>query len=257
MPVNAICLDTWAEPPSTLDLPPDAVHVWRVLLDVPESVVGIFFRFLSDDERKRAFRFHFDRDRRRFSVARGALRQILGAYLALEPSAIRFGYSDHGKPFLAGPDTGLDLRFNVSHSDDVALVAVTQGREVGIDVEKLRPEFAGLEIAERFFSPAEVDALRSLPLELQSRGFFNCWTRKEAFVKATGKGLSFPLRAFDVTLVPGEAPKLLRVEGDDPSRWTVLEVVPEPGFAGALVVEGDPVVPQGWQWKPELLPARR
>ncbi len=253
MSTAVTCLDSWVDPPPVLDLSAGEVHVWRVALDVPEGVVALHFKFLSEDERRRAFRFHFDRDRRRFTVARGALRQILARYLELEPAAVQFGYSEHGKPFLEQPPADLDVRFNVSHSDDVALVAVTLSREVGIDLEKVRPEFAGLEIAERFFSPTEVETLRSLPLKLKSRGFFNCWTRKEAFVKATGKGLSFPLRAFDVTLAPGDPPRLLRVDGDDPVRWTVFEVLPGQGFVGALVVEGKPRGLRGWRWLPPRL----
>ena len=243
-------LDTWAAPPHNLNIQKGETHVWRVALDQPDARVATLFALLSEDERRRAFRFHFDRDRRRFTVARGALRSILGSYLATPPERLRFGYSEHGKPFLRQPQPLLlDLRFNVSHSDELALVAVTVATEVGVDVEKIRPDFAGLEIAERFFSPAEVRALRSLPIHLRSRAFFNCWTRKEAFVKATGRGLSFPLKAFDVTLAPGESPRLLRVENDDPARWSIFEVSPAPDFVGALVVESRDVLLMGWHWQ--------
>ncbi len=242
-------LDTWAAPPHNLNIQTGETHVWRIALDQPDAKVATLFALLSEDERRRVFRFHFDRDRRRFTVARGALRCILSNYLGAQPERLRFGYSEHGKPFLDTPLPGLDIRFNVSHSDELALVAVTVAAEVGVDVEKIRPDFAGLEIAERFFSPAEVKALRSLPIHLRSGAFFNCWTRKEAFVKATGRGLSFPLKAFDVTLAPGESPRLLRVENDDPARWSIFEVSPAPDFVGALVVESRDVLLMGWHWQ--------
>jgi len=213
----------------------DEVHVWSADLDrLPEAVLG---EPLSADERERGRRFHFERDRRRFVTARGLLRRLLGRYLGLDPSRLRFGYGPRGKPFLAGED---ELRFNVSHSGGLALLAFAWDRELGVDVEEEREVEEAKDIARRYFSPWEERELRLLT-EVERRGaFFRCWTRKEAFIKVTGDGLSRPLDAFDVTLAPGEPARLLRVEGEPEAagRFWLEDVSPAPGFAGALAVEG-------------------
>jgi len=158
---------------------------------------------LVPDERQRAERFRFERDRRRFIVAHGVLRDILGRYLKCSPAQVSFSYNQYGKPALAQESEAIGLRFNMSHSHEVALYALTRAREVGVDVELLREDFASLEIAERFFSRSEVALLNSLAPELRTDGFFNCWTRKEAYIKALGEGLSHPLDRFAVSLAPG------------------------------------------------------
>jgi 4'-phosphopantetheinyl transferase len=199
--------------------------------------VHAFFKILADDEKRRAERFHFAEDRERFTVARGALRVLLTRYVNAEPTAIRFTYNSYGKPALVSDQP---VRFNVSHSGGVALYAVAKNREVGVDVERVRPEFAGEAIAERFFSPREVEALRGLPRSQIVEGFFNCWTRKEAYIKARGKGLSIPLDKFDVSLAPGET-AVLYADRDCPAetgRWQMWNLCPGPGFAGAAAVEG-------------------
>ena len=160
---------------------------------------------LSADEHARAERFYFQKDRERFMVARGLLRTVLGRYLNQEPSQLRFCYSPYGKPALATGSGRNTLRFNVSHSHGLALYAITCGRELGVDVELIRPELPDEEIAERFFSFQEVSGLRALPPNMRLEAFFNCWTLKEAYIKARGEGLSLPLDQFDVALVPGEA----------------------------------------------------
>jgi 4'-phosphopantetheinyl transferase len=216
-------------------LGPDEVHVWSVDLDrLPEAVLG---EPLSADERERGRRFRFERDRRRFVTARGLLRRLLGRYLGLEPSRLRFGYGPRGKPFLAGED---ELRFNVSHSGGLALLAFAWDRELGVDVEEERPVEEAEAIARRYFSSWEERELRLLTEVERQAAFFRCWTRKEAFIKATGDGLSRSLDAFDVTLAPGEPARLLRVEGEPEAafRFWLEDVSPAPGFAGALAVEG-------------------
>jgi 4'-phosphopantetheinyl transferase len=216
-------------------LGPDEVHVWSADLD---RLPGALLREpLSTDERERGRRFHFERDRRRFVTARGLLRRLLGHYLGLDPSRLRFGYGPRGKPFLAGED---ELRFNVSHSGGLALLAFARGREVGVDVERERPVPEAEDIARRYFSAWEERELRLLTEGERRAAFFRCWTRKEAFIKATGDGLSRPLDAFDVTLAPGEPARLVRVEGEPEAafRFWLEDVSPAPGFAGALAVEG-------------------
>ena len=238
----------WQLPNADLSLPRSEVHVWRALLDQPQSLTA-FLASLAHDEQERAARFLFQKDRQRFIAARGLLRAILSRYLNLRPDDLSFGYSAHGKPFLASAPGG-DLRFNVSHSHGLALFAFARERDLGIDVEQMRPEVAGQRIAERFFSAAEVAALRELPAEQQREAFFNCWTRKEAYIKARGEGLSLSLDQFDVSLAPGQPPALLRtaMAADEASRWSMIELAPTAVYKAALVVEGQDWQLRCWQW---------
>jgi 4'-phosphopantetheinyl transferase len=183
-------------------------------------------------------------------TARGLLRQLLGNYLGLPPRNVGFAVNPFGKPSLAGEGAASGIRFNVSHSDGLALLGFTRGREIGIDLEKVRS--IREQIAERFFAPAETAFLRSLPVGEQTGAFFQCWTRKEAYIKARGDGLSRALDSFEVAFGPGVAPAILRAadEADAASRWTVVDLQPAEGFAGALVVEGRPVTLKRWRWKP-------
>lgn len=210
-------------------MPPE-ITVWITSLDRTESQKHL--PLLSSDERQRAARFHFDIHRNRFIAARGTLRILLGNALKCNPSAVEFQYGKNGKPFLAEQS----VRFNVSHSHGIAAFALSRGIELGIDVERIdsRPLQEG--VAERFFSPNEVKTLRSLPEELQPLGFFNCWTRKESYIKATGEGISIGLDQFDVSLIPGEPAQLLSVRRDreEAQRWIMFDLDTPSGFAGAL-----------------------
>ena len=230
----------WRPAPETLILSNDEVHVWRAPLDVPELHVRSLWYLLTGDECQRAERYVFEKDQRHFVVARGLLRVLLGRYLGQDPQHLRFTYGPHGKPALATDMGGDTLRFNVSHSYGLALYAMTRGREIGVDVERIRPEVAQETIAEHFFSPREVTILRALPMLLQAPAFFACWTRKEAYIKARGKGLSVPLNSFSVSLIPGKPAELLDVQSDpeESSRWSFLELVPDSHYVGALAVEG-------------------
>jgi 4'-phosphopantetheinyl transferase len=248
--------DVWPEPRGALTLSHGEVHVWRASLDQPPGVAARLRLTLSEDERGRAARFHFERDRVRFVIARAALRAVLSRYLDVPPGNLRFSYGAHGKPslspeFAAGPAGGR-LEFNVSHSHTLALVAVARGRALGVDIERLRADADERRIAERFFSAQEVATLCALPDAQQPRAFFDCWTRKEAYIKARGEGLSFPLEEFDVSLQPDAPAALLRVRGDvrEAGRWSLRAMDVEPGYAAALAVEGS-----GWrlrtlQWEP-------
>ncbi len=223
-------------------LSPGHVDVWATRLDRPPPERERLARLLAGDEAARAARFAFERDRWRFTVARGVLREVLGAYLGREPRDIAFVYGEHGKPALAPPLDASGLEFNVSHSAEVALYAFALHRPVGVDVERMR-DLDDLEaLAERHFSPAERRALMALPEEDRRVGFYACWTRKEAFVKALGAGLSHPLDAFTVSLAPGEPPRLLDVRGGPAARWTIAAFDGEPDYAGAIAVEGGAVM---------------
>ncbi|MBI3779500.1 MAG: 4'-phosphopantetheinyl transferase superfamily protein [candidate division NC10 bacterium] len=251
----ASCHVSWDAPPEVLALGSDEVHVWRAGLNQKASLVQGLLMILSADEKVRAERFSFQRDREHFIVARGMLRAILGRYLQREPTNIRFCYSPKGKPVLAQGLGGDALRFNLSHSHGLALCAVTNGREIGIDLEQVRPDLKVEEIARRFFSSDEVATLRTLPPQMQSEAFFACWTRKEAYIKAKGEGLSFPLHEFDVSLAPGEPAALLTTrEGpQESSRWTLQELMPGPGYAAALAVEGNGWRLARWEWSAERI----
>lgn len=229
---------TWPEPPPSVSTQTGEVHVWRVDLEQPEELVQTFRSTLEENERSRADRFHFEKDRRAFTVSRGFLRRVLASYLETKPEAVRFAYGPYGKPALDGEHKNSSLRFNMSHSRGAGLVAVTEDREVGVDVEYVRADFATEEIARRFFSPREVETFNALPNTQQVAAFFRCWTRKEAYIKAIGRGLSQPLDGFDVTLAPEVPPALLRADGDDASRWSLSDIDVGNDYAAALVVEG-------------------
>jgi len=224
---------TWHEPPEALSLGTGEVHVWRLALDQPESVLTQFRSTLDAGELERAGRFHFEKHRRHFIAGRGGLRYVLSRYLGVKPEELRFSYGPFGKPSLVGSE----VRFNMSHSHGVALFAVAADRELGVDVEHVRADFATEDIARRFFSPVEVETFNAVPSEEQVAAFFRCWTRKEAYIKAIGRGLSEPLDAFDVTLAPGDAAALLRAEGREVSRWVMFELDAGAEYAGALLVE--------------------
>ncbi len=222
-----------------LSLAANDLHVWLIPIDAPPDRLARLGAILSPDEQQRAARFHFERDRIRFTAARAALRRILSRYLRCAPADLAFDYSPHGKPALPGDNP---LSFNLSHSGDWAVCAVTLSRRVGVDIELIRPDLASETIAERFFSPREAAELRALPRHEQPAAFFRCWTRKEAFVKARGEGLSLPLDRFDVTLRPGEPPALLRTL-DDPreaARWSMAALSAPPGYEATVVVESPP-----------------
>jgi 4'-phosphopantetheinyl transferase len=241
----------WHPSPMELTLSSAEVHVWRADLDPAESCVEQLQRLLSADELLRASRFHFPRDRRRFSVARGVLRDILSRYLGVPAAALEFRYSAYGKPALAAGAAQDGLRFNISHAHELALFAITRGREVGVDIEYLHRTIACEEIAERFFSARECASLRAVPEEWKRHAFFNCWTRKEAYIKAHGEGLSLPLDQFDVSLAPGEPAALLATRGDprDARCWSLQALAPGPGYVGALAVEAQDWHLTCWQWR--------
>src|SRR5579864_7065790 len=201
----------WCLPPERLVLGDEEVHVWRAILDLPTSQVQMLERVLAADERIRAEQFHFQKDRIHFIVARGRLRTILGRYLMREPHGLRFHYSHYGKPMLVEEVDSDTMCFNVTHSRGMALYAIGRKREIGIDLEYINTRVEYEQIAERFFSPHEVHMLHSLPQEMRREAFFSCWTRKEAYIKARGLGLSLALDQFDVSLAPGVPAAMLDI----------------------------------------------
>jgi 4'-phosphopantetheinyl transferase len=241
--------DPWPLPPPDLALSHEEVHLWRTALEQPAGRVHELSRLLSPEERAQAARFHFERDRRRFIVGRSALRILVGRYVGADPGQLRFRYEAHGKPYLSVDYNLCGLRFNLAHSNELAVYAFTLGREVGIDVEYIRSLPDVEQIAARFFSAQEYVALRMFEESQRLEAFFNCWTRKEAYIKAIGDGLSHPLDQFQVSLFPKEPARLLNVEGspEEVSRWCMTSFVPAPGYVGALVVEGAGYRLEYWQ----------
>jgi len=207
---------------------------------------------LSPDELTRASRYHFLRDRQRFVASRALLRRILASYLATDPICLSFSYSKKEKPSLGAAHADSGVTFNVSHSGGIALLAFSRRREIGVDVEQLRRDSDLEAIARRFFSTHEQSQLAALPSEERFDAFFRCWTRKEAYIKATGDGLSLPLSQFDVSLAAGEKNALLatRPDSSEAGRWLLQEVPAGPGYVAALCVRG-----QDWKlntWSGDL-----
>jgi len=240
-------LTEWLIPPAALDLSDEVVHVWRARLALEPEVLARLRLTLSPTELARAERFVLDRDRERFVAAHGVLRNVLSKYLHCAPQTVEFSHGPFGKPAVSAGREQPSLRFNLSHSCDLALIALGRKREVGIDLERVRSHFGGEEIAKRYFSPIEVSELRTVPSNLQSEAFFLCWTRKEAYIKATGKGLQTPLDGFTVSLTPGAPAEL---KSADESSWTLRSLSPEAGYAAAVVAEGKGWLLRCFSWSP-------
>ena len=220
-------------------LTPDEVHVWHVDLGRAAAEVGRLEPLLSSTEAARAARFKFLVDRDRFIAGRATLRRILSHYLAVAPADLALEYGAHGKPFLAEADNPHDLRFNLAHSHELMLCALGRGRELGIDVEYLRDDVDFADIAQSFFAPREIAALRQTPAHLKKQAFFTCWTRKEAYVKACGQGLSLPLDKFTVPVLDSDPMRLRSEEAPVKlTKWRLESLPTEPDYAAALVVEG-------------------
>ncbi|QBD82648.1 4'-phosphopantetheinyl transferase superfamily protein [Ktedonosporobacter rubrisoli] len=241
----------WNISPQVLDLPQDEVHVWQASLCAEEPVIQKFLPLLSPDEKARAERFYFARDRQHFIVARGILRTLLGRYLNLAPERISFVYNPYGKPALDPSVHRANLHFNLAHSHQLALYAFSYVGQLGIDVEYMRSDMDYEQLASHAFSAYENTVFHSLSAELRQKAFFDCWTRKEAYIKARGKGLSIPLDQFDVSLRPGEPAVVLacRQEAQASSPCTLRELDPASTYASALAVEGAGWHLRCWLWQ--------
>ena len=224
---------------TSLPLTSEEIHVWHRELRCDEHVIQGLAAVLAPDELARAARFRFSSNRNEFIVSRGTLRSLLGQYLNCRPEQLRFTYSQYGRPQLNGLPPEECVEFNISHSGDNVVLAFGRARRIGVDIERIRTDFSTAEIAERFFSVAEREALRSLPVEERHSAFFTCWTRKEAFIKALGEGLSHPLDQFDVSLAPGLPAVLLATRPDtaEARRWSIWNLNVPAGYAGALAAD--------------------
>lgn len=232
----------WNTPDTFPILADDEIHVWCASLLQPPGVFDKLQGVLSPEERKRAAQFIFEKDRNASIVARGLLRTLLGAYLETDPATLRFTAIGNDKPALPPMPGRRPLYFNTSHSGNMVLYGFTRLGEIGVDTEQKRPLEDALGIAESYFSQSEKIALRALPDRLKSDGFFNCWSRKEAFIKTYGKGLSLALDSFDVSLAPHEEARLLSIDGspEKAGHWTLGELTPAPDYAAAFCIEAKP-----------------
>lgn len=235
-------MDAWLPPPPRLALADDEVHVWRVWLDrteLPSAAAAA--EVLADDERARIARLRLARDRRRRAAGRAWLRSIVSRYLACDPTSVRFEQNAYGKPRLAASvgATGSALTFNMSYAGELALYAIAVGRDVGIDCAQLDIAVACGEVATHAFSAVELAQWRALPAEDQRAAFFACWTRKEAYIKARGLGLSLDLRRFDVSVAPAGPAALLgtREPGQMTTGWALRDLAVGKGYAAALAVQ--------------------
>lgn len=240
-------------PRGPLALGRDAVEHWAIPLDGPPQIAAAARAVLSDDKRERADRFKFAADRRRYTTAHAALCVLLAAYTGTRPERLCFAEVGPGKPVLASP--AADLHFNLTHSSDLAVVAVTRAAPLGVDVERLRPIAERELVARRNFSRSEYAVLQGLIPGARDLAFFQCWTRKEAYVKALGDGLHAPLDRFDVTLRPGEAARLLSLEGSAAAAgaWSLHHLAPAAGYVGATAIRARPSRVAGWTFDTSAL----
>jgi 4'-phosphopantetheinyl transferase len=223
---------------SPLSLNKGEVHVLKAAIQEASSMMAYLFSILSPDERERATKFVFERDRNRFASSRAILRLILARYLGMKPGEIVLVYDSYGKPSLSPLQNCEGLSFNLAHSGNRAVYALARNVQIGIDIEQCRNDVAVEELAERFFSKRESSALRSLPEDERREAFFRCWTRKEAYLKALGQGLFVPLESFTVSVKPNESPILLEaLTSDNQSDWTMLDLPTDTGFMAALAVQ--------------------
>ena len=214
------------------------IHVWAAPLSVDSTILRTYAAALSPDERTRAEKFKFEKHRNRFIAGRGVLREILGRYVHAKPAELRFDYSTNGKPELGAEFASGEIHFNLSHSEELALIAVTCVGVVGVDVERVRTIDNADALVARFFSARENELFQNVPPSEKPAAFFNLWTRKEALLKATGEGITRSLSLVEVSFLPGEPARLLAVSGDTAkaAQWSLIDLQPAPGFAGAVAI---------------------
>lgn len=246
-----------AEPipwPSRPGAPPslagNEIHVWSATLSPSADILKNFATTLSPDETARANKFKFERHRNRFIAGRGALREILAVYLGANASELSFDYSTNGKPSLAGRFAEMGIHFNLAHSEELALVAVTRIGIVGVDVERVRSVKDLDHLVARFFSERENKAFQKISEAEKQAAFFNLWTRKEALLKATGEGITRSLSLVEVSFLPGDPARLVAIAGDSvkAAEWSLRELSPAAGFTGAIAIQSRDISVRCWKW---------
>jgi 4'-phosphopantetheinyl transferase len=238
----------WPLCSKTAPLADNEIHVWATVLAAPANILESFARSLSPDETERARKFKFEKHRNRYIAGRGALRAMLGQYLDVHPSRLRFVYLENGKPMLAEEFASAGIHFNLAHTGELALMALTRIGQVGVDVECVRPVKNVDELVARFFSPRENELFQKVPDADKPAAFFNLWTRKEALLKATGEGITRSLSLVEVSFLPGEAARLISISGDaaKAAQWIVRELSPAKGYTAAVAIQAQDVQVQCW-----------
>jgi 4'-phosphopantetheinyl transferase len=240
----------WPLSPEVVRLQANQIHLWCAALSQFASELPRFWAMLSPAERTRAERFRFPKDRDGYVIRHGILRLILSRYLEQLPSEIEFCHGASGKPEIKGDCARAPIYFNASHSGEIALYAITSACPVGVDVECTRTIPDIEEIASRIFSPRETQTLMALPTDSRLEGFYACWTRKEAFLKATGEGIGENLAKVEVTLAPGEEPKVLHITGDSQiqMQWQLRSFSPAPGYLAAVAFRHRDLALSQWRF---------
>ena len=249
---NNYCSDKiWQHPTNLPTLDKDRVHVWRARLNLSDFEIARLATVLSPDEIARADRFRFARHRRRFIVARGILRQLLGNYLDIEPKDLQFDYGDRGKPYLKDVDELISLQFNLSHSQEYALYGFTYHHLVGVDLEYLREMPDLIKIARRFFSNREYELLMRANEEARLKLFFQLWTAKEAYLKAIGTGIADSLADVELAIDKFLSPRLSTIGGDElaAAKWMLCSCIPATDYVASVAIKTTLFVPiDFWHW---------
>jgi 4'-phosphopantetheinyl transferase len=231
--------ELWVTPETLPELNPGDIHVWRLSLRSPDGNFQPFTETLDASERERGSRFLFEKHRERFVVGRAHVRELLAKYVGCEPNEFEYAYDNLGKPRFKDDSLSQRIQFNFSNSADLGLLAVTLQTELGVDLEKIRPMSDMMGMAKRYFADSETEQLFRLPESQRPDAFFRCWTRKEAYLKAVGKGLTFPLRDVEVTLLADDPCMIRNInsEADDANRWSLVHIPPCVGYHGALAIQ--------------------
>lgn len=239
----------WQHPPRKLQLSPDYIDVWKAPLNLPPAQLDKYRAILSRDEQQRSDKFKSEKRRREFIIGRGLLRMLIGQCLEMDPSVIEFAYSEHQKPYLPVTALGIPVTFNLSHSHDLALVALALERRIGIDIEYLRPDVDFRKLAGRFFSEQESRSLQDYEGVRLAAAFFACWTRKEALLKAIGEGIAFGLADFSVSVNPQDQVVSLHTHWDEAeaARWSIINFALERDYAAAVAASGTRYKVRRWK----------
>lgn len=228
-------------------LPEKTIHFWYCNFDNNREQLEAHYTLLSKDEKERSSKFKFEKDRECYVLSRGILRCLLGNYLNVKPEDIKFKYTSYGKPLL---NFESDLKFNISHSGNMAAFAFFKNQEIGVDIERIKDDFDVLELAQNFFSTKEIEVLKNQPKKDLNTAFFRCWTRKESFIKAEGSGLSFPLDKFTVSLVHNKPAELLETQWNlkEKDEWQLFSFIPSEAYIAAVAVKNEVVSISHYNW---------
>lgn len=224
------------------------IHVWRINFNAQLKAQRFFHDLLNPDEKDRVSKFRFAKDKRKFNISRGVLRILVGEYLEMDPQKVTFRYEKYGKPQLQHETR---MKFNVSHSGDMAIIGFVKDYDIGVDIEHVKNDFNVLDLAENFFSRHEIEMLRTIPPKEQPLAFYRCWTRKEAFIKAEGSGLSFPLHEFTVSMTKDNEAKLEHTDWnpDAKHQWSMFSFKPAQNYIAALAINDSATSFKVFDWK--------